>query len=243
MDPPHPAATVAMLRAGDASQLGRSRWWSRVSQMLRWLRAGVGTKWDVGRWRGGGKGPWPAPPHLSLPEVTGNWKEHWDNCEGGGGSWCQPRCQCRLRAAGSLGVLFPLCSTQHQPRLLLLLTSEGRLSFLLHPPMPTLCCHLISHQHRVSLRARSIRWPGWLAAMWGHPTSTLACFIPCPLPRTLPGGSPVGLSQTRVAWDGAKGRLAVCLSPLFSFLTGPLGALCMPRELHGCVGCTEGTQG
>lgn len=47
--------------------------------MWRWLRAGFGTRWEAGRWRGGG-----SDPGQRLPRTDGDWKEQRDNCEGGG---------------------------------------------------------------------------------------------------------------------------------------------------------------
>lgn len=42
-------------------------------------------------------------------------------------------------------------------------------------------------------------------------------------------GDSVGLSQTRVDWNGAKRRFDMWWPPILSFLTEPLGTLCMPR--------------
>lgn len=52
---------------------------SGAAQVWRWLRASFGTRWEAGRWRGGG-----SDPGQRLPRTDGDFKEQRDNCEGGG---------------------------------------------------------------------------------------------------------------------------------------------------------------
>lgn len=134
----------------------------------------------------------------------------------GGGSRCQSRCQHCLRAGGSLRVLFPLCNAQHRPQLLLLLASEGHLSFLLVPPMPTLCCCRILHHHRDSLHARSIHpTVGTSSSRAGSPRLDTSTSQPVSLAACPARGMPTSQSQSQggTRWH-KRGTRHVLVSPL-----------------------------
>lgn len=123
----------AIPRDGDASHPGWWWWQSWVSQRLRWLCAG--TNWDVGRWRGGGNGPRPAPPHPSLPEVTCSWKEQRDNWEVGGGVGANPAAN-----IVSKPVAFWECYSRCAAPTAAPPPARGVCSSCFVPPVPTLCC-------------------------------------------------------------------------------------------------------
>lgn len=179
--------------------------------MWRWLRAGFGTRWGAGRWRGGG-----SDPGQRLPATDRRLEREAGQLRGRGGTRCQGRCQRCPRARGSRGASFPLFSSQEQPRSSPCWQTRGVCHFLVSLPRPPSCTRT-SQEHPMALSLSCPRGPPGARTgvtqegdlLWGCPPSL--CFLMGPLgvpaePRHFRGswGAPSAAGARRRGWRGTQ---------------------------------------